>query len=111
MSLVPLRPVTIRFASDAHEVVQRAADEAGVPFSDFVRQAATMRAFMMLEADLPFRELASEVMVLSRNVEEGRVAARAEAKAAQPAERAERRAKRQAKAAAKRQAKPPKRNH
>lgn len=45
---MPLRPTTVRFAQDAMNLVQDAAREAGVSVSQFVREAAIMRAAALL---------------------------------------------------------------
>lgn len=45
---MPLRPTTVRFAQDAMDLIQAAAKEAGVSVSQFVREAAIMRAAYLL---------------------------------------------------------------
>lgn len=64
---MPLRPTTIRFASDAMDFVNKAADAAGVSSAQFVREAAIMRAMLILqEGDLNLQALSSEVQRLAR---------------------------------------------
>ena len=43
---MPLRATTIRFDDRGAQLIQEAAREAGVSFSQFVREAALMRAVM-----------------------------------------------------------------
>lgn len=43
---MPLRATTIRFDEGAAQLVQDAAHSAGISFSQFVREAALMRAVM-----------------------------------------------------------------
>lgn len=50
---MPLRPTTVRFAQDAMDLVQEAAKEAGVSASQFVREAAIMRAAAILPRRVP----------------------------------------------------------
>lgn len=50
---VPLRPTTVRFAHDAMDLVQEAAKEAGCSVSQFVREAAIMRAAALLPSTTP----------------------------------------------------------
>jgi uncharacterized protein (DUF1778 family) len=61
---MPLRPTTIRFAEDAMDLVHQAALEAGVSVSQFVREAAIMRAAALLPEAVPNLER------LSRNQED-----------------------------------------
>ena len=64
---VPLRPTTIRFASDAMDLVNRAAEETGVSSAQFVREAAMMRAILTLrDDDLELQALAERVQHLAR---------------------------------------------
>lgn len=62
---VPLRPTTIRFASDALEIVNKAADEMGISSAQFIREAAVMRAMLCLPHE-ELKTLAEEVQRLSR---------------------------------------------
>jgi uncharacterized protein (DUF1778 family) len=62
---VPLRPTTIRFASDAMDLVNKAAEATGVSTAQFVREAAVMRAMLALQQG-EYRSLAEEVQRLSR---------------------------------------------
>ena len=57
-----LRPTTIRFTPDAMELIQRAAKRQGCSVSQFVREAALMRASMSSEDNpYPVRNLAAEM--------------------------------------------------
>lgn len=62
---MPLRPTTVRFAEDGYGMIQRAADQVGSTISQFVREAAMMRAILVLREE-EFAELAHEVQRLSR---------------------------------------------
>lgn len=55
---MPLRPTTVRFAQDAMDLVQKAADECGVSMAQFVREAAIMRAAAVLPKEVPIQRLA-----------------------------------------------------
>lgn len=57
---MPLRPTTVRFAQDAMDLVQEASKEAGVSVSQFVREAAIMRAAALLPQKI-------DVELLARN--------------------------------------------
>ena len=59
---MPLKPTTIRFTPDALELIQRAAKRQGCSVSQFVREAALMRASMSADDNpYPMRNLASEM--------------------------------------------------
>ena len=55
---MPLRPTTVRFAQDAMDLVQKAADECGVSMAQFVREAALMRAAAVLPGEVSVERLA-----------------------------------------------------
>jgi hypothetical protein len=82
---MPLKPTTIRFTPDAMELIHRAAQRQGCSVSQFVREAALMRASMTGDANpYPMRDLAAE---LRRLGEEGaRLLERAQRVAAGEAE-------------------------
>jgi uncharacterized protein (DUF1778 family) len=42
-----LKPTTIRFAPDALDLVQRAADNLGISVAQFVRESSIMRAMFV----------------------------------------------------------------
>jgi uncharacterized protein (DUF1778 family) len=44
---VPLVPTTIRFAPEAMELIERAAQEMGTSVAQFVREAAIVRAMVV----------------------------------------------------------------
>jgi hypothetical protein len=57
-----LKPTTIRFTPDAMELIQRAAKRQGSTVSQFVREAALMRAAMSGDDNpYPLRSLAAEM--------------------------------------------------
>jgi hypothetical protein len=57
-----LKPTTIRFTPDAMELIQRAAKRQGCSISQFVREAALMRASMASDENpFPIRDLAAEM--------------------------------------------------
>jgi hypothetical protein len=57
-----LKPTTIRFTPDAMEMIQRAAKRQGCSVSQFVREAALMRASMASDENpYPVRDLAGEM--------------------------------------------------
>lgn len=62
-----LRPTTIRFAPDAMSIVNQAAAEIGVSVSQFVREAAMMRAMLLhTEGTRDFEKLAETLSQLAR---------------------------------------------
>ena len=57
-----LKPTTIRFTPDAMQLIQRAAKRQGCSVSQFVREAALMRASMASDDNpYPVRDLAAEM--------------------------------------------------
>lgn len=67
MPSVPLRPTTIRFASDALEMVNKAAEEMGVSSAQFIREAAIMRAILCMgDSDQGLKALSEQVKHLAR---------------------------------------------
>jgi NADPH-dependent glutamate synthase beta subunit-like oxidoreductase len=59
---MPLKPTTIRFTPDAMTMIQRAAKRQGCSVSQFVREAALMRASMSSDENpYPMRDLAAEM--------------------------------------------------
>jgi hypothetical protein len=57
-----LKPTTIRFTPDAMDIIQRAAKRQGCSVSQFVREAALMRAAMSGDENpFPVRNLAAEM--------------------------------------------------
>jgi hypothetical protein len=78
-----LKPTTIRFTPDAMELIHRAARRQGCSVSQFVREAALMRAAMATDENpYPIRDLAAEIRRLGEQsallVEHGRRIAEAE---------------------------------
>lgn len=67
---VPLRPTTVRFAEDGMKFVQKAAEESGSTVAQFIREAALIRAAMILRDDDPMPKIAQEVRRLARSDEE-----------------------------------------
>lgn len=67
---LPLRPTTIRFADDGFEFVQRAADAVGSSMSQFVREAALIRAAWVLREREGMSRLADEVQRLARGTDD-----------------------------------------
>jgi hypothetical protein len=79
-----LKPTTIRFTPDAMEMIQRAAKRQGCSVSQFVREAALMRASMTSDENpYPVRDLAAEMRRLgeegARMIEQATRVAEAEA--------------------------------
>lgn len=66
---MPLKPTTVRFASDCQILVQQAADEMGISMAQFVREAAIIRALITFEG----REVAEVRAALRRLVESPQV--------------------------------------
>lgn len=66
MPTMPLRPTTIRFAPDAMQLVNEAAAELGESTSQFVREAAMMRAMLTLKPSTDLHQLAEEIKQLAR---------------------------------------------
>lgn len=66
---MPLKPTTVRFAEDGYEFVQRAAESVGSTVSQFVREAALVRAAWVLN-DHDAAKLAKEVRRLARGVDD-----------------------------------------
>lgn len=58
---LPLKPTTVRFAEDGMELVQRAADKVGCNFGQFCREAALMRAVIVLGGEQEMARLDEEV--------------------------------------------------
>jgi hypothetical protein len=57
-----LKPTTIRFTPNAMEMIQAAAARQGCSISQFVREAALMRASMASDSNpYPVRDLAAEM--------------------------------------------------
>lgn len=63
---VPLKPTTVRFADDSMELVKRAADQAGVSLSQFVREAALIRAALILRESEDLAAMSQRVVQLAR---------------------------------------------
>ena len=64
---VALKPTTIRYAPDAMELIQRAAENLGISVAQFVREASIMRAmFVAGEFRDDLEALANIVARLSR---------------------------------------------
>jgi uncharacterized protein (DUF1778 family) len=58
---VPLIPTTIRFAPEAMELIERAAQQMGTSVSQFVREAAIVRA-MVTESHPETQHLADTLL-------------------------------------------------
>jgi hypothetical protein len=81
-----LKPTTIRFTPDAMKLIQRAAARQGCSVSQFVREAALMRASMASDDNpYPVRDLAGEMRRLgeegARLIEQATRVAQGEAEA------------------------------
>lgn len=63
---MPLKPTTVRFAEDGAEMVQRAADQVGSSFAQFVREAALIRAALLVEEHGDMKRLSDRVARLAR---------------------------------------------
>lgn len=66
---MPLKPTTVRFAEDGMLFVQRAADEVGSSVSQFIREAALIRAAWVMKesTSMSISDLAEEVRRMSRD--------------------------------------------
>lgn len=64
---VPLKPTTVRFSTDGTDLVQQAADAVGSTFSQFVREAALIRAAWVLRQGEGMSALAEEVRRMARD--------------------------------------------
>lgn len=62
-----LKPTTIRFAEDGFDFVQRAANAVGSSMSQFVREAALIRAALILGEQEEMRKIAEQVRQLARD--------------------------------------------
>lgn len=63
---MPLRPTTVRFAEDGMGLVQKAADEVGSTVAQFIREAALIRAAVILRDEEPLEKISEEVRRLAR---------------------------------------------
>lgn len=64
---VPLKPTTVRFTDDSIDLVRQAADLASVSLSQFVREAAIMRAALLVQDRHDLAKLSRLVQRLARN--------------------------------------------
>jgi hypothetical protein len=67
---MPLHPTTIRFGDRAYTAIGQAADAQGISISQYVREAALIRAVLdQLDDDPgPFTSTAHDLLALAREV-------------------------------------------